>query len=773
MTLPDFRPNVLLGSKSGPQLHRVIWISASSPIVYVLDVSEPIPHGSSRMPQKMTKTAFTQAFQSGWVVVPNSLPTKEMSLPDSELTIETVETRNRNWSVIEPLVNTEAALLATLDKRTRPTVIAAAAAAAEVPTGRVYRLLTQFFWYGNGKASLTPKFNRRGTTNENIITKNSPKRGRPNSVTRLEGPTIHQGKNVTKRDLNKFSIAIRDYWMGENMPLAGAYETMKNKLYVSENQHTIRESKKHKVSEHFIPTYGQFRYHTKKIIAEENLWKKKKGHKDWAQYIMSRTGNATDITIGPTDVYDMDVVDLKCVAITETDPPEVIDIIRACLAVDRGSRAIVGFHTFLSAESWDHYRITLFRAFTSTQKYLEQLGLTDLAKHANDFAADGWCNSVYVDRGPARGREAFEAIVDELRLERAIAPTSRGDMKAVVESVNGKFQKHVALLPGGYSRASGARNKERAKNAESMARLTTKQITKFLAAAIAEHNEFHEVPELLTKRMLYDNVSAVPVEIFKWGKANIMGTTARDHISDSELYFRLLPSFNVALYRNGVRHAGYYFSSPELVKFRYHNLSTKSLNIEISFDSSDPLRRYWKMPNGELNILSISKQGKKKIEGINGEELEYFRTRELAEDIKRRSNKRSKAYISNAKQEIIAEAEKRVFSPNHKPLLSPKDNKKIGIHQEMMASQLVSREHLQPEDYDITSITPAQPPVLGTARKKLKAIPSSSRLSTELRPADAPMSSSAPVTSQNEVVSKAKANFLKLLRTKKTKESGQ
>lgn len=773
MTLLDLRPNDLLGATSGPQLHRIIWISASSSIVYVMDVTGAIPHRSSRMPRKMTKAAFSQAFKSGWAVVTNSLPTKEMSLPDSELTIETVETRNRNWSVIEALVGTEAALLATLDKRTRPPAIAAAAAAAAVPTGRIYRLLTQFFWYGNGKSSLTPRFTHRGVIKADKNTENLPKRGRPNSVTRLEGTTIYQGRNVTKRDLAKFSIALNEYWAGEHLSFADAYETMKDKLYVSSNQHSIRETKSHKVSEHCIPTYGQFLYHAKAIIGKEGLWEKKKGHLDWAQYTMSRTGNATDITIGPTDVYDMDVVDLKCIAVTETDPPEVIGTMRACLAVDRGSRAIVGFHSFLSAESWDHYRVTLFRAFTSTQKHLEQLGFTELAKHARDFAADGWCNGVYVDRGPARGSEAFEAVVKGLKLERALAPTSRGDMKAVVESVNGKFQRHVALLPGGYSRAAGTRNEERAKNSKSLARLTTKQITKFLAAAIAEHNEFHEVPELLTKRMLYDNVAAVPVQIFNWGKANIIGTTARDQISDSELYFRLLPTFTVALYRSGVRHNGYYFSSVELTKFRHQNLSTKHLKVVISFDGADPLRRYWRMPNGALNILSISKQGKKQIEGIDGEELEYFRLRELATSIKRKSKKRSKAYISDTKQEIIAEAEKRVFSKNHKPLLSQGDNKKIGIYQEMMKSQLVSRELLQPSDHDIRSLTPQCPIEPRTAQEELIDTLRTTHQSAEAGPAHPRMPSSAPAEHQTGVVSKAKANFLKLLQTKKTKESGK
>ncbi len=62
-----------------------------------------------------------------------------------------------------------------------------------------------------------------------------------------------------------------------------------------------------------------------------------------------------------------------------------------------------------------------------------------------------------------------------------------------------RFQLLVAKLPGGYGRKKGIRNEEQAKLAENFARLTVRHMRKFLAAAIAEHNQFHEVPDLLTQ----------------------------------------------------------------------------------------------------------------------------------------------------------------------------------------------------------------------------------------------------------------------------------
>jgi hypothetical protein len=421
MTTSSLVSNAVLKSEKSSQLRRVIWTSPDAPIVYWMDVTGTMPRGS-RMPKMVGKAAFVKEFESSWTVSPNTLPTKEMNLPESELSAATVEIRDRNWMVIEPLVGTEEALLKTLNKQTRPTVIAAAAASAKVPVSRVYQLLTQFFWFGNGKFSLTPRLSARGALKASKDANAQPKRGRPNSVTVREGPTIYQGRNVTQSDLNRFATALEDYWVDGLQSLAATYSAMKDKLYVSSNQHSAQKLKAHKVSNHFIPTLRQFRYHAKFIIAERGLWEKRIGRQDWSQYVMSRTGSAADIAIGPTDIYDMDVVELKCIAVTDSDPPEPMGKVNACIAVDRASRAIAGFHFFQGAERWDHYRIALFRAFTSTRKHLEDLRIFDLAERAPDFAADAWCNSVYADRGPARGLDAFYALVDGLRLERALAP---------------------------------------------------------------------------------------------------------------------------------------------------------------------------------------------------------------------------------------------------------------------------------------------------------------------------------------------------------------
>lgn len=769
MEMSQLRSHILLKGPSA-QLHRVVWFHPESERIYLLDVSGEMPRGS-RMPVPVEPSKFARDHGEEWTVADASLMPATMQVPISELSIAAARTREKNWSIIKHLVDSQEALLRTLDKQTRPLVISQAAEAASVTIPRIYQLLTRYFWFGSDERALTPQYKSRGSKKISSGQTTRTKRGAPNAVVKLEGDTAYSGRSVTKRDLNKFAEALKQYWAGDMLSIPQTYERMCDKLYVSSNQHKKQGSFEHFVSQRFLPTLEQFRYHSKSIIAELGLREKRIGHMDWAQRMMSRTGSATDITIGPTDVYDMDVVELKCIAVTETNPPETIGKVNACLAVDRGSRAITGFYFFLGKESWDHYRLTLFRAFTSTKKYLEQLGYLDLAERANSFAADGWCNEVYVDRGPARGHEAFDAIVESLRLGRAAAPKDRGDMKAVVESVNGRFQKQVSTLQGGYSRVAGTRKSEQAESAAKVARLTVNQISRFLAAAIADHNAYHNVPNLLTRQMVLAKVQAVPVEIFKWGQNNVIGGTARDYVPDDELYLRLLPTFESTITKSGIRYKGYHYSSDELVKFRHQNLFKKRLKVTINFDKSDPLRLYWRKPSGELGILDINSEGRKKLHGMSGEELHDFRLREQSAIIKRTAKKRKLGFVSHTRKAILQEVEDRNLANSTDPLLSAEDNKRIGVYQEKKAAREHSRKLLTPEDFDLpsanqdTHVKSSTNKDLTRTSKKLNSVTEQTATSPAIP--TAPLNVNKP---PEKPVSRAMANFLKKFVPNKSSE---
>jgi hypothetical protein len=706
----ELKDGILLKSQARGrvvQLLRVVWVRDYSPAAYVLDVSGPIP-GGSRMPQYRAVVDLNHFLSTNQfkVAEEDSVRTSEMSLPDSELPASQLKSRDEKYALIREIVESDEFLCRVLSKSARGAFLRTMAKEKGVAPSRLYKLLTVFWWFGGDKNSLLDRFSMQGGKGVSK-TPGEPKRGRRNATVLLEGKTTpYKGVNVEQRDLNRFTKALDIYYVGKNYTLADTYEEMSRHLYVGWNRDDHGKTVRHPVDPLCIPTLGQFKYHARRIRQAHHMDEKKAGALEWSQNIASRTGSAGDIALGPTDVYDMDVGVLKCIAVTDNDVPEEIGNVSVCFAIDRASTAIVGFHDYVGAESWERYRFALFWAFTSTSEHLTLLGLPELAKDADEFGAFGWCNEVYVDRGPGRGNDAFYAIVDRLKLGRALAPARRGDMKAVVESVIGYFQRKVATLPGGHSRKKGIRNKEQAEDAKNMARLTVARIREFLVAAIAEHNQFHAVPHLLTRDMVRDGVKPVPVAIYRWGQRNVRGPTVQK-LNRSELYLRLLPSKTVALTSTGIRHKNARFSSPVLVQFRHRNIEKKHLKVTISWDEVDPKRRYWRMPSGALGVLDMILRDAEKLGEMSFAEMQDLHLRERAFLRKNDVQKRRKGYVSKAQEKILAK-HAGVSPPKRKsqtPLLTPTQNKTVEAMRQKEFLKTISQQTLAPLEAQ-TEMTP-------------------------------------------------------------------
>lgn len=737
LTLAKLKDNVLLKSTDingdYPELLRVIWVREDSEYAFILNVTGRCP-ASSRMPERVERKDIIFRVENGTLIpIENFLITKDMETLDDELTTEQISTREKNYSLIKELVESDERLLGVLHSTTRGTAIRAAAVKLGTPVPRLYRLLTLYWWFGKGRNSLTPRNSLMGGRG---IAKFAGKEkiGRPNAITVLEGESSFKGVNVTSKDKEKFLKSLHEYWIKEDVSKAETYRRMCERLYVKWNRNAENKIVKHKIDPRLIPSEAQFLYHAEILIHTNGLTRYKKGHMDWAQKFMSRSGSASDITLGPTDVYDMDVLVLKCIAVTNTKAPEVIGPVSACLCVDRASRAVVGFHEFVGPETWERYRLALFFAFTPTAVHLELLKLHEWAKKAQAFGAFGWCNGVFVDRGPARGKDAFMAVVDSLGLERAIAPTERADLKAVVESINGKFQLQVANLPGGYSRKQGRRQEMKAENARAEARVPVHKIREFLVSAIAEHNEFHNASDLLTEDMIYDKVPPTPVDIFRWGQKNVRGETSPPP-SNKQLYAKLLPQTVVSVSSSGVRHKRADFNSNELIKHRERNLGKRKLSIVIYYDGLDPQRRYWEMPNGELGILEMKAQQKNKYGGMTATDYEDYQVRETASKIKKNHEKRKKGYVTQTQEKILESVTGVKRKKTETPILSPSQNMKI--------ANMHGREEMKKMSRNL--LTEDIPSELGARAEDL--------------------STAAPPKVDEEVqVSPARANFLKFFR---------
>lgn len=258
---------------------------------------------------------------------------------------------------------------------------------------------------------------------------------------------------------------------------------------------------------------------------------------------------------------------------------------------------------YLRSESGNTYKHCLFSSFTSKARTLARLGITERLLGL----VHGMCDEVYFDRGPGISISVTEAVVNELKLDQAIAPPRRADLKGVVEGVNAIFQRRTADLPGAYKRTGERADKERQDKAQQEAILTTLDFERTLVYAINEYNLTADVDNILTDTMITDDVKPNPASIFGWYRRKRLGGASKEW-TERELYLRLLESDTRTVRRGRVQYGRGFYTSKELVDFynaemqRPRRPDNPVINIRIPMDDATYL--LWERDDGSFIELT-------------------------------------------------------------------------------------------------------------------------------------------------------------------------
>jgi hypothetical protein len=393
------------------------------------------------------------------------------------------------------------------DKRARARLIAHRAKMSGQSVQQLYKLLSKYFWYGmNWNALLSLRGNQGAGGQPRVGGKN--KSGRPNSH-QLLGRT-YRGVTVGKHDLAIFKVALIQLYIAEDMSLKATYDQMAEQRYLRRHTKDGVTKVVHINSER-IPTYGQFLYHARRMI-EANGWKAEKhGDLDYKQHHATYGGNSTDFSMYPGDVFDGDCTDFKVECQLYTGQRHrAIRLKTIAFFIDRSSYAVVGFYAFSGPESWDVYRQALFVAFTAKDAICEAAGIPPTL-----WKMRHKCNKIFVDRGPAKGNQAYEAVVNRLALGRALAPARAAQMKSAIENFQGCIQKQLSILPGGKRRTKRIRDQDKYDKVIRGPLPTSRELNDCIVRSIAEHNNFMDASHLLTSMMLRDGVKPNPAAIFE------------------------------------------------------------------------------------------------------------------------------------------------------------------------------------------------------------------------------------------------------------------
>lgn len=665
------------------KLYRIVLLEPHAGLAHLLEVERNVIHHSTRVP---LAARFEQA-RATLHLVAECIRLPDMSWIDSELSDETRASRDARFSLIQPLV--EPSVVGRLMiRRQRAELLGRRARDTGVSVVQLRRLLTRYWWFGCDANALIELRSRRGAPGQPRQVVGKAKRGRPNAMV-LERPSTRlRGVNVDKRHLRVFLDALRNYWVKDNMTLSEAYDRMERELYRKSMTDRDGHVTHYQIDKRLIPTKAQFYYHASRLIRENELREARSHALDYATKLAPRSGAARSIATGPGDIFDIDATEFNFELTSSWNPRTRIGRPTTYFVLDRYSTAIVGVYAEPRAERWEGYRRALYSAFTTKTALLDQLGFVN--EDADIWPISAVPNAVFSDRGPARSNDALAALVKQLKLEKATAPTKRPDLNAVVESMHKKVQDKLSTAPGGFKRGGDTRMKQRASNARRGARFNERQFMRELVAVIHEHNTASLVPHLLNSEMIAAGVKPVPQDIFVWGLEN----SAVDYLrfrNPTELYALLLPFREVSVSTRGVRYKKAYYDSPDLQLWRLDHRG-KAPKVTVYIDA-DPRILHWKPAPQRWDELVMSAADQQRTGGMSWDEIELHLRKVSADSIVIDRARSKRGVLSRAKEQNLREIAAHGPSGSYKPKeQSVSRNRSLASRQKQSQHEAQGRE---------------------------------------------------------------------------------
>lgn len=361
-------------------------------------------------------------------------------------------------------------------------------------------------------------------------------------------------------------------------------------------------------------------------------------------------GYSAQVADGDFNVVDIDGTVADCFLRYGDSRIEIDGVLKptVLLAIDRSSRAIVGWYVTYRKENADAYLACVFSACTDKEAELARWEVSHL-----DGMVYGCPSAIFVDRGPGIAEKVRNAVVTRMRMRQLMAAPGSPQSKGDVEQAMDFFQEEVARISGStYGEpvkgkgpdkdAARKRNRTKLRRAPGTATLTLAEFMKALLTAISRHNLTADVTRLRTDLMLEGNVPPVPKQMFLFNKAMRDGDAAWD-MTEEEVIRRLAKPFYGLEAPGGVITLGNMsFTSAELrksaVEFEaYNNGRTLTVNGFELFTSD--LHALWD-DDGHLVELQGTRLTKKKYGFTYPDICDYISMRGVSDLAKERDKHR-------------------------------------------------------------------------------------------------------------------------------------
>lgn len=557
----------------GEALVRVLWYQPKVDPIWVIDLDK-----RGALPRAVLQTEFADWIARGEAHLQPDAAHAALPHP-GDLSDAARRQRDRNWTLIQSLVENEPAIYANTR---RGALIKQVVQTSGVSRQTIYLQITRYWQRGCVPEALAGNLANCGGRGKSKRA-GAAKRGRPRTL------TAGVGVNVGVEDLKCMHIAwSRGAGRVSRASLGEQYRWMLITCYqeqvalANRDDRTLVEIRE----PDRVPTFAQFEYYYEREITYAQRKIKRLGQRRFEKLFKPYLDNSLNEVRGPGSRYAIDATLVDCYVVSRFDRNRIVGRPVLYIVIDVFSRLIVGFHVSLEPACWMGAMAALATTVEDKVALCARFGVTI---DPEEWPAAGLCHKLIADRGEVMSLFG-DALANALNIDVENTQPYNGAAKGVVERV---FRtEHVTFgphTPGFVEKDFGERG---ARDYRLDAKLTIEEITRVIIKSIlrtncSERRGYEGDPEIAAS-----NVPYVPIELWKWGLERLRCDLRQ--FDPDYVRLNLLPRQTVRVQKNGLKfETALHYASAELMTAPWYlKAQEQRQELNAAYNSADMSRIY-------------------------------------------------------------------------------------------------------------------------------------------------------------------------------------
>lgn len=536
MTINIARNNILrwIDKETEKQVQeRVLWVNEKREYIKVIDV-----FSKKAMPFTRTIAEIDLALNSNQLFLAPNDPFAFL-YSDSDYLEKYKDEIDAAFAIIKDAVVNEPYIYI---EEYRGPIVVEIVEMKKVTKRTVYKYLRKWWQRGMTKYALAPDFFECGAPGKEKRCLEE-KRGRPSFESLHDDDK--KGINIDKNIKRLLEAGYDEFYLSLKKTLVDAHQRTLEKYFNIGFYEKDGDIVPKMPPAETLPTRDQFYYWGAKPHKLTEIIIARKGQLEFDQNHRAIVGNSTQMAFGPGSIFQVDCTRPKLYLVSSFDPMRIIGRPILYIFIDVFSRMIVGMHVSLKAPQWETAVMGLANVLTDKVNFCARYGITiSYEEWPNDCIGD----EMIGDRGEFISISS-DSIPASLPTMLSNTPPHRCDWKGMIERKWGLVEEKV--VDGMQGKVENLKPKRGKRDYRLEADTTPADFVASVIRMILFHNNHHNMKWYNRDEfMITENVSKIPVELWKWGIKNRSGHLY--HMDPHAAITALLPKVEASITPSGI-----------------------------------------------------------------------------------------------------------------------------------------------------------------------------------------------------------------------------